>query len=408
MDLISVRKSTNKIHFDFYYNCPNTGKRKRNRKATGLTDCRTNRVKAQQMAMDFLNALSHQPIATPNQPNAVQPVQSVQPIQLTQTPQVIQQLATTPLQAIQPVEQPKPVHTLQDIFNRYKMDILWLKLEPTTQELYNKYFENHLQPHFTCFNFADLTMSELQGFRIHLAEKKMPNSKRKYGGKYLNEILALLLMLCRFAMDENLMPEFNLSRRKLPKFKEERPQVNALTPAERDTFLEYIREHDSYYLPVVTFAAYTGCRVGEIKALKWRDVNLQADSVHVRQSMTQDGVIKSTKTAKTRTVYLHPKVVEVLQPLWSKQRSLDNFVFVGLDGQHFKKNRLTKVVSRNAKAAGLKHITMHSLRHTCGSAIANQHGILRASQALGHSQITTTMQYYHEDADALKAAMTKQ
>ena len=38
----------------------------------------------------------------------------------------------------------------------------------------------------------------------------------------------------------------------------------------------------------------------------------------------------------------------------------------------------------------------------------NQHGILRASQALGHSQITTTMQYYHEDADALKAAMTKQ
>ena len=91
--------------------------------------------------------------------------------------------------------------------------------------------------------------------------------------------------------------------------------------------------------------------------------------------MTAKGVIKSTKTAKTRTVYLHPNVAEVLQSLKSKKTRLNNFVFVGKNGQHFKYNSLTKIVSRNAKAAGLKHITMHSLRHTCGSAIANRHGI---------------------------------
>lgn len=55
MDMISIRKTTNRIHFDFYYNCPNTGERKRNRKTTGLVDSCENRMVAQQMAIDFLS-----------------------------------------------------------------------------------------------------------------------------------------------------------------------------------------------------------------------------------------------------------------------------------------------------------------------------------------------------------------
>ena len=57
MDMIAIRKTTNRIQFDFYYNCPETGQRKRNRKSTGLIDSPENRMVAQQMAKKFLNSL---------------------------------------------------------------------------------------------------------------------------------------------------------------------------------------------------------------------------------------------------------------------------------------------------------------------------------------------------------------
>ena len=118
--------------------------------------------------------------------------------------------------------------------------------------------------------------------------------------------------------------------------------------------------------------------------------------------------LKSTKTAKSRTIYISDELAEILQGLKKKKTKLSDFVFLGTDRLHLKEHRLTKVVGRNAKRAGLKHISMHSLRHTCASAIANQHGILLASQVLGHSQITTTMAYYHSDEDAIRRAMLNQ
>ena len=88
--------------------------------------------------------------------------------------------------------------------------------------------------------------------------------------------------------------------------------------------------------------------------------------------------------------------------------SPNDFVFVGKDGKHFGVNRLTKVVARVAKRSGLKHITMHSLRHTVASILANNYNIVLASKALGHSDIKTTMTYYHTDEEKLKQAMCNQ
>ena len=53
-------------------------------------------------------------------------------------------------------------------------------------------------------------------------------------------------------------------------------------------------------------------------------------------------------------------------------------------------------------------IPVHSLRHTCTAAIANADGIVFAQQALEHSDVKTTMGYYHSDREALRDAMTSQ
>ena len=200
----------------------------------------------------------------------------------------------------------------------------------------------------------------------------------------------------------------DLSPKIIRKFKEIKPEVNSLSPKERDCFLDYVKEHDPHYYPVLYFVSFTGLRKGELHALRWREVNLHAKTVLVKYSMTDAGVIKTTKTARVRTVYLTDTTCDILRKMKTSDTNPMDFVFLSTDGGHLRHNRLSKVVRRNAKRAGIKHISVHSLRHTCASAIANNSSIVQAQQALGHSQITTTMSYYHQDEDALRKAMRNQ
>lgn len=384
MDLIRIIR--NKIHFDFRYTCPKTGKRNRCRKATGLENSQENRLKAQQMALAELQALSHSNQSEKQSKKQTQPQSSSS-------------------------SQKTVKMTITELFEQYKDDDQWFDLEETSKVLYDRWFRVHTQPFFKNKAVQDISLDQVKQFRRHLANSKKTEqngSKTKYSGKYLNQILSFFCQLLRFAFQEQLIPPFDLSNKNLKKFKEIKPEVNALTPEERDIFLGHVKEHDSFYYPVMYLAAFTGLRRGEIRALKWKEVNLTAKTVQVKYSMAGKDTIKSTKTAKNRTIYLSDELAEILQGLKNKKTKISDFVFLGTDGNHLKEHRLTKVVGRNAERAGLKHISLHSLRHTCASVIANQHGILLASQVLGHSQITTTMGYYHSNEDAIRRAMLNQ
>ena len=96
----------------------------------------------------------------------------------------------------------------------------------------------------------------------------------------------------------------------------------------------------------------------------------------------------------------------MLQELKEKQNGKSNdFVFLSSDGSYLKRSRLTRVVKRAAKRSGVPNITFHSLRHTFGTLMANKNGVVKASKALGHSDIKTTMMYYHTDESTMRAAM---
>jgi len=75
--------------------------------------------------------------------------------------------------------------------------------------------------------------------------------------------------------------------------------------------------------------AYTGIRRGELLALRWQDIDLDAATVSVRRSV---GVIKhkgaareiregDTKTARPRTIDIDPATVAVLRA-WKRERGL--------------------------------------------------------------------------------------
>jgi len=80
-------------------------------------------------------------------------------------------------------------------------------------------------------------------------------------------------------------------------------------------------------------AAFTGLRLGELRALRWRDVDFPGETIRVSRNFA-GGVIGSPKSGKVRSVPMIPEVAAVLARLSQRDDHTgdDDLVFVGERG----------------------------------------------------------------------------
>jgi integrase len=157
-------------------------------------------------------------------------------------------------------------------------------------------------------------------------------------------------------------------------------------------------------------AAFTGLRLGELIALRWRDVDFTGSLLRVRSSWSV-GALTTPKSGKVRSVPLAPEVAQTLAKL--AQRELfegeDDLVFVGNVGSYLDDSALRRRYKRALKRAGLRQLRFHDLRHTFGTRMIAKADIRRVQEWMGHADIQTTMRYLHyapreEDAQLVAEA----
>lgn len=172
-------------------------------------------------------------------------------------------------------------------------------------------------------------------------------------------------------------------------------------------------------------ALFSGCRIGELIALTWKDIDFDTCTLNITKSVgyaTQKGgkYIKGTKTKNSeREVVIPKKEIQYLKELYKKQKETifllgsawegekdkfdDNFVFC----QHYGKimclsspNRVLRRLIHNynvtvPESQQLPQISMHCLRHTSATLlIAGGMDIKTVSARLGHKNIKTTLDIY--------------
>ena len=107
-----------------------------------------------------------------------------------------------------------------------------------------------------------------------------------------------------------------------------RPRCTRGRPAQLAAFLGWSADSQPACTPPGTVLAMTGMRRGELLALRWRDVDLDAATIAVRRSA---GIVRNrarapqivegdTKTGKPRVVDLDPATVAVLRALEARAR----------------------------------------------------------------------------------------
>ncbi len=98
------------------------------------------------------------------------------------------------------------------------------------------------------------------------------------------------------------------------KFKLGKSTPNPFTLEEYQRIIDKGCRHDSHK-NFVTLAVYTGLRTGEIRALAWEDIDLEAGTITVRRNIAKDEqgeFFKLTKTDESRTIQLLPPALDAL------------------------------------------------------------------------------------------------
>jgi integrase len=186
-------------------------------------------------------------------------------------------------------------------------------------------------------------------------------------------------------------------------------EAPVLQLAEIPQMFDAVRGRSLY--PIAVVALGTGMRRGELCALRWQDVNLDAATLRVERSLEQtrkSGLrFKEPKSKRgRRTISLSATVVAELRKRWAAQQEqrlslglggspADGLVFADWDGSPLAPDRLSDNFSNAMAAAGLPHVTLHTLRHTHASQLIRSGvDILTVSRRLGHANATVTLNVY--------------
>lgn len=201
--------------------------------------------------------------------------------------------------------------------------------------------------------------------------------------------------------------------------KRQKKEVQTINEAETAALLD-VAAGTPLYLPVLLGIAL-GARRGEVLALRWSDIDLQAGAVAIRRSIeeTREKIsFKDTKGGKGRPIALPVSLVEELRhhkeeqdrqrAAFGKDYQENDLVCAREDGAIWKPGRFSQQFEDLAEKAKLG-IRLHDLRHSHATQLlqAGVHPKV-VSERLGHSSIAITMDLYSHVGMSLQADAASQ
>ena len=281
-------------------------------------------------------------------------------------------------------------------------------LAPKTVERYHE-MAAYLAPELLAMDMTAITPLHLsrEWTRLlkcggHTRKTKEP---RAMAPKTVRNIAGLVSSAFLRAIKWGLVTTNPVTQSDLPKMKKHAGL--ALLPSEQDRMVECAV--GPWCLGTfLEMATATGCRRGEVLALRWSDIQDGAAFVDRSLCQTRGGIsFKSTKTETPRRIELPPTTLPVLarhrerQDEFRRQFGTDyrsdlDLIIANPDGTPLKPDSVSGTVSRLCRMLGLpKGASLHTIRHSHASLLLEKGvDLATVSERLGHSSVATTATIY--------------
>lgn len=279
----------------------------------------------------------------------------------------------------------KPI-TFSDFAEKWLTDHAEPRVKHSTFCGYRDIVRVHLKPYFQDQDLASITPHDIEAYLAH------KRGEGKLSARSVGYHLVLLKMLFKRAQIWGYCSQNPAQL--ISKPRAERKEIDFLNPEEIKLFLENV-EVRAY--PLFLTLVMTGLRLGECLALRWGDISFATNSLHVRRSVTLGRVTEPKSNHSIRPVAMPPTLASVLKRhKLASTPSEEDYCFPNGCGKPLEQHNVyARLFIPTLRRAKLRHVTIHSLRHSYASFLIAQGENLKFVQSqLGHSSIQVTCDRY--------------
>ena len=311
----------------------------------------------------------------------------------------------------------KKITRSKEIFARYCEKWLRSRRGIISDGVYDDY-ESVINCRIATHDLGKMYPSEINIEILNIFLKEL---SEKYSKGSITKTWAVLRQVIAYGQENGRIQQFNISKVVKPSEdnckvkKKEIPFID-----EYDMNMLYEEAYSGKYgnaSRIIVFIMYTGVRISEALALKWKDIAPDMASVMIRASVRRnivrdkelnavkengvnvyEPVVKVTKSKDSnRTIPLPERAREVIMFAYANKTKDDDFVFVTAEGHPYNKRTVERTLQRMLKNSNCrrKDYTPHCLRHGYGSVLISKGVDIKiVSELLGHSDIAFTYNTY--------------
>lgn len=262
----------------------------------------------------------------------------------------------------------------------------WMGLKPTSKAIYES-----ISKQLLLYFGEDCLVSDIN--RAKIADFFNDCLEKKYKKSFINLKFGILKRVLVLAEEYGVINKVPNLRFKMPMETEITQKVKAFSENEVRLLLNSCKNQVlRNYLQI---AFFTGCRTGEILALKWSDVDFKAGKISINKTINYYGTTLPKTRSSIRDIDILPLVKEALKR--QKQLSGKNeYIFCSKDNYirfHDKLQKEWKLLLQNV---GLEYRTLYHTRHTFASImLSHSENLLWVSKRmLGHTNANMTLKIY--------------
>ena len=283
-----------------------------------------------------------------------------------------------------------------------------LYVKKSTIAAYQLLIQNHISPYFG--EMYDVTEDDVQKFVL----KELDNGLSE---KTVKDIIIVLKMILKYAVKNGYM-EYKQIDIRYPTNKKT-INLDVLTKTEQKCLLDYLRNNFTFKNVGIYICLNTGMRIGEICALRWKDVDVNDGVIHIRHTLQRIYIIENDKrhtelildTPKTsnslRDIPMSTELLKIMKQ-FNKIVNQEYYV-ISNDINPIEPRTYRNYFKKLCKQLDLPELKFHGLRHSFATRlIESKSDYKTVSVILGHSNISTTLNLYvHPDKEQKKKCIDK-
>lgn len=232
--------------------------------------------------------------------------------------------------------------------------------------------------------------------------------------KTVSDVLAVIRSVMRFASQNG--SDISCDGRGI-RIKQSAKRLRVFSRAEQEQLCHCLLSQPDGCNMGILVCLFTGLRIGEICALKWSDISIPDQTIHVQRTMQR--VQDSDGTSKTKIIISSPKSACSIRSIPVPDELFELILSYGADKSgYFLTNSEAKFIEPRSmqyrfkkilKESNIMDANFHVLRHTFATrCVEAGFDVKSLSEILGHSSVNLTMnRYVHPSMDLKKENMQR-